>query len=219
MGWMERLSIIRNKAKDETPVRFGNSTDIWPGGEESYSSYGVPWANLSNTPFRLYKGWIHEGGIATPFIAHWPAGMKVEPGSLHRSPWQLPDVMASLLEIADAPYPSEYDGCDILPIEGRSFASVFSNLEVTRDAPLFWEHEGNAGVRDGSWKLVREFSLNGELPMDDPKAWELYDLSGDRTESEDLSDEMPERVSQLLDAYLEWARRCHVLDYPKVREL
>ena len=95
-GWMQKLCIIRNEAKNGAPVRFGNTPDIRPGGEDTYTSYGVPWANLSNTPFRLYKGWVHEGGIATPFIAHWPEGITVAQGSLHHSPWQLPDVMASI---------------------------------------------------------------------------------------------------------------------------
>ena len=212
-GWMQELNIIRKETKKGEPVRFGNTPDIWPGGEETYASYGVPWANLSNTPFRMYKGWIHEGGMSTPFIAYWPKGMKVAPGSLHHSPWHLPDVMASLTEIAGAPYPVEYHGRSILPLEGRSFASVFSNLNISRDAPLYWEHEGNAAVRDGVWKLVRDFSLNSELPMEDLAAWELYRLDKDRTELEDLSAKMPEKARELHEAYLTWAERCNVLDY------
>ena len=218
-GWMEELGIIRNKTKEGTPVRFGNSPDIMPGGEESYASYGVPWANLSNTPFRLYKGWIHEGGIAAPLIAHWPESMKVPPGSLHHTPWQLPDVMASLVEVGEASYPSEYDGHDIVAAEGKSFASVFSDLDMTRNAPLFWEHEGNAGIRDGDLKLVRNYPLNRELSMEDPAAWELYDVSRDRTELENLAEKMPDKASELLEAYLTWASRCNVVDYNKLREL
>ena len=218
-GWMEELGIIRNETKEGTPVRFGNSPDIMPGGEESYASYGVPWANLSNTPFRLYKGWIHEGGISTPLIAHWPASMKVPPGSLHHTPWQLPDVMASLVEVAGASYPSEYDGHDIVAAEGKSFASVLTDLGTTRSAPLFWEHEGNAGIRDGDLKLVRNFPLTKELPMEDRAAWELYDVSRDRTELENVAEEMPDKASELLAAYLTWASRCNIMDYNTLRKL
>jgi len=216
-GWMEELSIVQSETKSGQPVRFGNTPDIQPGAQDTYSSYGVPWANLSNTPFRLYKGWIHEGGISSPLIAHWPAGIEVEAGSLHHSPWQLPDVMASLLEITGVPYPSDYKGRDIHPLEGHSFASVFSNLDAERGAILCWEHEGNAAARDGRWKLVRNFSQNGELPMEELGAWELYDVVKDRTEEQDLSRDMPERARGLLDTYLAWAERCHVLDVHKLR--
>ena len=217
-GWMQELCIIRKKAKNGSPVRFGNTPDISPGGEDTYTSYGVPWANLSNTPFRRYKGWIHEGGIATPFIAHWPRGITVPSGSLHHSSWQLPDVMASVVEVAGESYPTEHKGNEIQRLEGHSFAGAFTNLDVKRDAPLFWEHEGKAGVRVGSWKLVRDFTLNNTLPMEDPAVWELYDLNRDRTELRDLSGAMPERVRGMLDAYLEWAKRCHVLDYNDLRD-
>lgn len=218
-GWMQDLCIIRHRAKNGTPVRFGNSHELVPGGEDTYSSYGVAWANLSNTPFRLYKGWVHEGGIATPFIAHWPEGTNVLPGSLHHTPWQLPDVMASIVEIAGALYPASYKGNELHPLEGKSFAPVFSDLDIGRDGPLYWEHEGKAGVRLGSMKLVRNYALNSELAMDDPAAWELYDLQEDRTELRNLAGARPNRVREMLDAYLGWARRCNVMDYNELRSL
>lgn len=218
-GWMQELGIIRNETKEGTPVRVGNSPDIMPGGEDSYASYGVPWANLSNTPFRLYKSWIHEGGIATPLIAHWPANMKVPAGSLHRTAWQLPDVMASLVEVSGATYPSEYDGREITPAEGKSFAPVFSDLGTTRNAPLFWEHEGKSGVRDGDWKLVRDYYRNPELPMEDPAGWELYDVNIDRSELDNLAEKMPDKVNELLQSFLAWADRCCVMDINTLREL
>ena len=212
-GWMQELCIIRKEAKNGMAVRFGNSPEIYPGGEDTYSSYGVPWANLSNTPFRLYKSWIHEGGIATPLIVHWPHGINAPSGSLHHSPWQLPDVMASIVEITGASYPSEFGGQRITPLEGKSFASVLSHPDTVRDSPLFWEHQGCAGVRIGSCKLVRNYTLNNDLPMEDPTAWELYDLDKDRTELHDLSKDAPKRVREILGTYLEWAKRCNVLDY------
>ncbi len=116
------------------------------------------------------------------------------------------------------PYPSEYKGRDIHSLEGHSFASVFSNLDAERGAVLCWEHEGNAAARDGRWKLVRNFWRNSELPMEQLAAWELYDMSTDRTEEKDLSRDMPERARSLLDTYLAWAKRCNVLDVHTLRE-
>ena len=217
-GWLDELSIIQHETKAGTPVRFGNTPDIQPGAQDTYCSYGVPWANLSNTPFRLYKSWIHEGGISTPFIAHWPAGMQAQPGSLHHSPWQLPDVMATLLDVAGAPYPVDYAGRDVKPLEGHSFASVLNGQKPERPAPLFWEHEGNAAVRDGRWKLVRNYPRDRSLLMTDPAAWELYDIDEDRTEQHDLAAEAPDRVRKMLDAFLAWAKRCSVLDVHELRK-
>ena len=172
--WATELGIFNQTTKAGESVRFGNTPDVWPGDQNTYASYGASWANLSNTPFRLYKGWIHEGGIATPFITHWPNRIKASPGAVNHSPWQLPDVMATLLDIAGAPYPTEFEGRDVLPLEGRSFASVIDGRDVERSAPLFWEHEGNAAVRDGRWKLVRNYWHARSMSMDDPLAWELY---------------------------------------------
>ncbi|MDE0837997.1 MAG: arylsulfatase [Kiritimatiellae bacterium] len=217
-GWMDELSIIQHETKEGKPVRFGNTPDIQPGEQDTYCSYGVPWANLSNTPFRLYKCWIHEGGISTPFIAHWPAGMQAQPGSLHHSPWHLPDVMATLLDVAGAPYPVDYAGRDVKPPEGHSFAAVLNGQEAKRPAPLFWEHEGNAAVRDGRWKLVRNYQRDSSLLMTDPAAWELYDINEDRTELHDLSAQAPDRVRKMLDAFLSWAKRCSVLDVHELRK-
>ncbi len=95
--------------RDGRRIHYGNDPSIMPGGEETYQSCGVPWANVSNTPFRLYKHWVHEGGIATPFIVHWPDGIAAK-GELRTQPAQLPDVMATFLDVADIEYPSEYKG-------------------------------------------------------------------------------------------------------------
>ncbi len=216
--WANELFIINHVTKTGESVRFGNTPDIWPGNQDTYCSYGVSWANLSNTPFRFYKSWMHEGGIATPFIMHWPNGIKASPGSIHHSRWQLPDVMPTLLEVAGARYPTGYEGRDLLPLEGQSFASVLQGQETERTAPLFWEHEGNAAVRDGRWKLVRNYSQSENLAMDDPLAWELYDMVEDRTELNNLSTAIPQRVREMLNAYIDWAKRCNVIDVRELRK-
>lgn len=193
------------KTRDGQDVRFGNSPDIIPGGEETYSSYGVPWANVSNTPFRMYKHWIHEGGISTPFIVHWPEGLKAK-GELRHQPAQLPDVMATFLEIAGLAYPETHAGRTIKPLEGVSMVPTFKDLPHGRDV-LFWEHHGNRGARKGKWKLVAKKN----------EAWELYDMVEDRSELHDLAAAHPDVVEELTGRYFEWAKRCNVMEFDDLR--
>ena len=196
---VDDLMIARGETRDGRPVRLGNDPTIMPGAEDTYQSYGVAWANLSNTPFRLYKHWIHEGGISTPLIAHWPKGI-AERGGLRHTPGQLPDLMATIVAVSGASYPATYKGNDILPLEGSSLVPTFEG-DREREAPLFWEHEGNAAVRVGNWKLVRKY----------PDPWELYDMEADRTEMHDLAGKHPERVTEMQALYQNWADRCGVI--------
>ncbi len=204
---VEELMIAKPETRDGRPVRFGNDPSIMPGAEDTYQSYGVAWANLSNTPFRLYKHWVHEGGIATPLIVHWPAGIAAADQLRHR-PGQLPDIMATILEISGAEYPTTFHGRDILPCEGESLAPSFAT-DAERRSPMFWEHEGNAAVRVGRWKLVRKF----------PGPWELYDMEADRTELHDLAARHPDRVTEMRALYEAWAARCGVIPREKILEL
>lgn len=211
-SWVRRL--VENapyvgtlKTRDGRPVRFGNDPDVIPGPEDTYSSYGLPWANVSNTPFRMYKHWVHEGGIATPFIFHWPAGISVR-GELRDQAAQLPDVMATFLEIAGVDYPDSYHGHKIKPMEGFSMVPTFSNRPHGRDV-LYWEHEGNRAVRKGKWKLVAKKN----------QPWELYDMDADRSELHDLSQDNPEIVSDLTRLYNVWAERCGVLEFDDLRAI
>jgi arylsulfatase len=204
---VDELMIAKARTRDGRPVRFGNDPTLMPGAEDTYQSYGVAWANLSNAPFRLYKHWVHEGGIATPLIVHWPQGI-TERGGLRHNPGQLPDVMATILEVTGAPYPSTYDGNDILPCEGESLVPSFNSAYNAR-GPLFWEHEGNAAIRIGKWKLVRKY----------PDPWELFDMEADRTEMHDLAAQHPERVADMSKQYAAWAQRCGVIPREKILEL
>jgi arylsulfatase len=202
---VDALMIARAKTRDGRPVRLGNDMSVMPGGEDTYQSYGTAWANLSNTPFRLYKHWTHEGGIATPLIVHWPQGIRAS-GVRHR-PGQLPDIMATILEVTGATYPGEYDGHRIPPYEGESLVPSFSG--ATERGPMFWEHEGNAAVRVGKWKLVRNY----------PRSWELYDMETDRTEMHDLAPRYPDRVKSMSEQYAAWAQRCGVIPREKILEM
>ncbi len=174
-----------------------------PGSADSIVYCGQSWATLENTPFRRYKHYNHEGGIATPLIAHWPARI-TDAGQLRTQPGHLIDIMPTCVELAGAAYPKEFKGRAILPMESRSLVPAFDNKPIQRDA-LFWEHEGNAAIRVGDWKLVR-------LGRDGP--WELYDLKADRTELHDLAAAQPERAKELAAKWDAWAERAQVKPYP-----
>lgn len=204
---VDQLMIAKAETRDGRPVRFGNDPALMPGPEDTYQSYGTAWANLSNAPFRLYKHWIHEGGIATPFIVHWPAGI-AEKGGLRHNPGQLPDIMATILDVTGADYPGTFGGNAILPCEGESLVPSFASAYSPR-GPMFWEHEGNAAVRVGKWKLVRKY----------PGAWELYDMEADRTEMHDLAGQHPQRVAEMSAQYDVWADRCGVIPRDKILAL
>ncbi|HEY2561430.1 MAG TPA: arylsulfatase [Caldimonas sp.] len=205
---VEKLMIARRTTRSGEPVHFGNDVHRMPGPENTYQSYGTAWANLSNAPFRLYKHWIHEGGIATPLIAHWPNGIaSSENGGLRHAPGYLPDIMATIVDATGSTYPSTFEGRAVDPLEGQSLLPVFANdRDVANRKPMFWEHEGNAAVRIGKWKLVKRY----------PRDWELYDMDADRTELHDLAARELERVMDMAAQYDEWARRCGVLDRQKI---
>ena len=177
--------------------------EVMPGGPNTYMGYGRGWANVSDTPFREYKHWVHEGGISTPLIAHWPAGIRRR-GEIEHQPGQVIDLMATCVDLAKANYPEQADGQDIPSMEGRSLAPAFEGKPVEREA-LYWEHEGNRAIRIGQWKLVAK-GPGG--------AWELYDMKADRTEMNDLSAEQPQRVREMTTKWQRWARRVGALPWP-----
>jgi arylsulfatase len=204
---VDKLMIAKAQTRDGKPVRFGNDPSITPGPEDTYQSYGRAWANLSNSPFRLYKHWIHEGGISTPLIAHWPAGI-AERNTVRHTPGYLPDIMATILDVTKTPYPSSWQGHPVEPLEGHSLLGVLQQGEAQRPA-MFWEHEGNAAVRIGKWKLVRKY----------PDPWELYDMEADRTELNDIAAQHPDRVKDMLAQYEAWAQRCGVIPRERIDAL
>jgi len=166
------------------------------GGPDSNVFLGMCWATLSNTPFRRYKHFTHEGGISTPLIAHWPAGIPAgRNGCLEGQPGHLIDIMATAVDLTGAAYPAQRGGQAILPMEGTSLAPALKGQPLQRGKPIFWEHEGNRGVRSGPWKLVMKFL----------GPWELYNIDTDRTEQQELAAEHPDKVRELADQWEAWA--------------
>lgn len=203
------------------------------GPKDCYVSCGAGWAYAQNTPFRRYKGWVHEGGIATPLIAHWSGVTKA--GSLTRQVGHVMDLLPTLAEVAEAKVPAERNGKRLLPLEGISFLPVlrgdvarsFHDREststrdrksesrsdsVTRndsatlgERTLFWKAFDNRAVRGGKWKLVRDMNVG---------QWELYDLEADRTETRDLAEQQTDRVKDLATKWQEWADRTGASQQP-----
>jgi arylsulfatase len=186
IGSEGRANHFPRQTRDGRPIRLGNGTDVDPGPEDTYASYGLEWAHVSNTPFRLFKSFVHEGGIATPFIARWPGVL--EAGAASSRVGHVIDLLPSFLAAAGARPRADLEGRDL-----------FRGNE-TGPRTLFWEHEGNRAVRHGDWKLVAVYQ----------GPWELYDLSRDRTELENLADAYPDRVEELASLYAAWAERSGV---------
>ncbi len=202
-GCAEEIAQTGNAANDYprrtrsgAPVRVGNVPTIMPGPEDTYASYGLEWASLSNAPFRRFKSFVHEGGIATPCIVWWPN--KIQPAITHEQAHVI-DLLPTLLDLAQASYPAEYQGHRIQPVEGRSLLPVLAG--GTRPPAVFgWEHEGNRALRRGDWKIVSRY----------PNAWELYNMKSDRLESHDLAKELPDKTAELTALYNTWADRTGV---------
>ncbi|QDT54962.1 Arylsulfatase [Caulifigura coniformis] len=196
--------IVPDQTRDGYPVRMGKNA--WPGGPDTYVAYGRGWANVSNTPFREYKHWVHEGGISSPLIMHWPARVDAEHrGKVYKEAGHLIDLMATCVDVAKARFPALNHGEKTVPLEGVSLAPALNLTSLKRSKPLYWEHEGNRAVRLGTWKVVAK---GKEGP------WELYDIEHDRVESRNLAGKHPERVKELAGYWDVWAERALVKPWP-----
>jgi len=172
-----------------------------PGGPNSNLYLGMNWAALNNTPFRRFKHFTHEGGISTPLIAHWPQGIpRNRHNKLEHQPGHLVDLMATVIDVTGAMYPREFKGKAIQPLEGVSLRPAFAGRPLKRTQPIFWEHEGNRAIRSGKWKLASKY-------MD---GWELYDITADRVERNDLAAKHPDIVKKLSAEWEAWAKRANV---------
>jgi len=186
---------LRRAAGFWVPEHFGDDPGVEPGGPESFQSYGRAWSNVSNAPFRGHKAGLLEGGIASPLVVRWPAGLRRPPGSWVREPAAVTDLAATVMDLADVP-PRPGAAAEL---DGRSLAPILAGGTRQRD-PIFWEHEGWRAVRHGRWKAVAPW--RGE--------WALYDLAADRTELRDVAAAHPEELARLVEAWEAWAERVGV---------
>lgn len=203
-----QTQMVPVQSRDGYPLRRGKG--VMPGPPETEIGYGENWANVSNTPFREYKHWVHEGGISTPLIAHWPKGITA-PSSISTSPHLNPyfrnshdpthliDLMATCLDLAGAEYPESK-----IPVEGVSLAPALKGQPIKRGKPIFFEHEGNRAVRDGDWKLVAK-GVKGK--------WELYNIPADRTEMNNLAEKHPDITKKMTAQYEQWAKERGVVPF------
>jgi arylsulfatase A-like enzyme len=203
--------MVPKQTRDGYPVRQGYG--VMPGAADTFVAYGREWANVSNTPFRLFKHFVHEGGISTPLIAHWPDGIKKadgfsKHGELRTQISHLIDIMATAIEVSGATYPKTRAGTTTLPPEGVSLVSAFADQPLRRSAPICFEHEGNRACRDGRWKVVAR-GRTGK--------WQLYDMQKDRVEVHDVASQYPDVTRRLVIAWEQWAERCHVIPWPHAR--
>ncbi|MBP8259639.1 MAG: arylsulfatase [Verrucomicrobia bacterium] len=193
-----------NGASAEIMVRHGgHDPEAAPGSAATYLCLGPGFSSACNTPFRRHKTWVHEGGISSPLIVHWPAGIRAR-NQLRRTPAHVIDIAPTILEIAGIEKPAQWNGEPIPPAPGQSLLPAFEHDRVIARESLWWLHEGNRAVRVGDWKLVAS--------KGDP--WELYDLAADRAEQHNLAPQMPDKVQDLervwrrqTDSFTELARK------------
>jgi arylsulfatase A-like enzyme len=183
-----------NGASAEIMVRNGgHDPQAPPGSAASYLCLGPGFSSAANTPHRRHKTWVHEGGISTPLIVHWPAGIAAK-NELRQTPGHVVDIVPTVLELAGVEPAKEWNGEPVPLAPGKSLVPAFAaDVNVARES-LWWLHEGNRAVRVGDFKLV---AAKGD-------AWELYDLKTDRAEQQNLASAMPEKVKEL---ELVWQRQ------------
>lgn len=200
-GWAQ---FYPNRTHDGRHITMGNVPGLQPGNAQTFQSYDKPWANVSNAPFRLFKHYVHEGGVSTPLVAHWPKGIPAQ-HPVHAA-CHVVDVLPTILEATGASYLNDLGGHDIQRCQGESLLHLLKGNSWQREAPIFFEHEGNSAVRLGQFKLVR---LHG-------RDWELYDIETDRTELHDIVAKEPSNLNEMLRLYANWADQTGVEPWDNV---
>ena len=195
---------LPEKTRAGKPVKAGNVPGLMPGPENTYQSYGYGWANASNTPFRLYKQFCHEGGIRTPLIVHWPDGLKTKSGSITREVGHVFDVMPTCLDLAGAKPLNQIKGNKTYPMNGKSLTPLFNDKTRTPHPVLYWDHAQGAAIRKDGWKLVRTGRKKGK--------WELYQIDEDRVELKNLAAKYPDMVEALSAQWANWQKRTRAME-------
>ncbi|HEY4248614.1 MAG TPA: arylsulfatase [Lacunisphaera sp.] len=190
-----------------TLPRMGNIEGLAPGPEDTFMSYGRAWANASDTPFRQFKKWVHEGGISTPLIVNYPSYTGTR-GRIAHDPCHFIDILPTIMDFTGATHPSTYHGRVMTPLAGRSILPAAATGSALAPHPYFWEHSGNRAVRIGDMKLV----------ADNERPWELYDLAVDRTELNDLIASRPAEAVTLENRYQTWADSVGVIRYSELEK-
>lgn len=220
-GTIERLhkpwvsKVIPDTTQSGIKVVAGDFPGLLLGPDSTYGSYGARWSNVSNTPFRRHKSWMHEGGIASPLIAYWPAKISEEKGLRHHLT-HITDILPTCLEIAEVEYPETSP----FILEGKSMISAINNVKE-EERTLYWEHEGNKAIRKGKWKLVSEFpgTWKSLRKYSNEGNWELYNMENDRTELNNLASDHPEMVNSLSKEWEQWAQTHMVLNWEDIYKL
>ncbi|MDB4523598.1 arylsulfatase [Akkermansiaceae bacterium] len=208
----------KNKQLDNTLILFVSDNgacpydrrkpllNVEPTNGDTFLADSTGWAWARNSPFRYYKQNQFEGGISSPGIAHWPAGLKTKPGGISHTPVHLIDVLPTLAQVAHAKIPQIHSRRELRPVSGTSFAPIFKDKPISRKTPLHFQFAKDFALRDGKWKAV---SFKGE-------EWELYDLSGDRTELNNLAKKHPDRLRNMV---AQWQKiSSEVLHSPKLSD-
>ena len=186
---------------DGRKIQMGNIEGLNPGDALTFQSYDKPWANVSNSPFRLYKHYVHEGGISTPLVAHWPK--QIASGKTQHEPCHVVDILPTIMQATGSLYPNELGGHEIQSFQGESLLTLLQGENWIRQQPIFFEHEGNSAIRLGNFKLVRQHGCD----------WELYDMDADRTELHNLAGSNRVVESDLLCQYQDWAQKTGVMEW------
>lgn len=210
-----RKFYVPRMTRDGRPVHRGTTPEIMPGPADTFQGYGLPWSNASNTPFRLFKRWVHEGGIATPLIAYWPSVI-MDRGAITHQAGHVMDVMATCLDLAGAKHPKTYNGHDITPLEGKSLLPIFQGNTRESHEFICWEHEGNRAIRQGRWKLVSYYNESHQFKVGKGERagkWDLYDLEADRTEMHNLVGKHPEKAAELQKLFEKWSKKVGVVPW------
>ena len=197
-GWAQYYP---DRTWDGHRIVMGNVENLNPGDARTFQSYDKPWANVSNAPFRKFKHYVHEGGISTPMIAHWPG--RVKAGQVAHQASHVVDILPTILQATGSAYLDELDGHPVQPLQGESLFDLLQGKTWSREQPIFWEHEGNAAIRLGQFKLVREHGRD----------WELYDMETDRTELHDIAGRNRPLEKELLGQYRAWEQATGVQDW------